>query len=467
MSTKPFSLQSPETIAKEYGGNKQKIAEAMQMGLLDATAGTLAGMFIDRMRAAAQAEAAPQQTVAQQVMTPQAPQQAAPAPGGLGATPQAAAMQLPPQMGQPQPAPPTTPTQPAPQGMADGGMVPPYMMGGGISELPVPATLFDEPNNGSYAGGGIIAFSEGEGVPRDDDTVYPEITATAPKPEEPAVTPPDKYIPGLRMAPTPMDINGMSKNLGVNLERLQDVAPMRSEQASRAIAEYEASLAPEAEKKARKQDMWLALGQIGAKMATTPGGLLQSIGVGISEALPGIRTASAERKKSRMEAIKELQAGEDKGNDRTLQLATFAFDMSKQYGSYAEAMNDRSFRAWAQKNEIDAGRFNTLAQVGASYYSADAGVRSTAISSGTQKSIADAELARRGQESAERTRDLILAEGPSQREYLAAKKLTPGLTLLEFATQRSGAGRYLPTYNPQSKQAPGKGFSGFSSTLIK
>ena len=67
METKPYSLQAPEQIAKDYGGNKQKIAEAMQIGVLDPTAGTLAGMFIDRMRAAAQAEQAPQQTVAQQV----------------------------------------------------------------------------------------------------------------------------------------------------------------------------------------------------------------------------------------------------------------------------------------------------------------------------------------------------------------------------------------------------------------
>ena len=67
METKPYSLQAPEQIAKDYGGNKQKIAEAMQTGILDPTAGTLAGMFIDRIRAAAQQEQAPQQTVAQQI----------------------------------------------------------------------------------------------------------------------------------------------------------------------------------------------------------------------------------------------------------------------------------------------------------------------------------------------------------------------------------------------------------------
>jgi hypothetical protein len=68
METKPYRLQAPEDIAKEYGGNKQRIAEAMQMGLVDPTAGVLAGMFIDRMRSAQVAEMAPQPTVAQQVM---------------------------------------------------------------------------------------------------------------------------------------------------------------------------------------------------------------------------------------------------------------------------------------------------------------------------------------------------------------------------------------------------------------
>ena len=172
METKPFSMQSPEQVAKDYGGNKQKIAEAMQMGVLDPTVGTLAGMFIDRMRSAAQQEAAPQQTVAQQTFAPPAP----PAPpAGLGATPQAAAMPPmgpPPEMGAP-PPPPQDMGMPAPEGempmMAEGGMVSTYA-GGGLSDVPVPDGMFDEPSNGGfddgYAGGGLVAFAAG-GAPRE------------------------------------------------------------------------------------------------------------------------------------------------------------------------------------------------------------------------------------------------------------------------------------------------------------
>jgi len=148
---KPFSIQAPEDIAKEYAGNKQKIAQAAQMGVVDPTAAVLAGMFIDRMRSAQVMEAGQQPTVAQQVFSsqPSAP------PAGLGATPQAAAM--PPQeMGAPEGEMPM---------MAAGGMVPPYASGGGLSDVPVPDGMFDEPSNGGfgdgYAGGGMVAFSGG------------------------------------------------------------------------------------------------------------------------------------------------------------------------------------------------------------------------------------------------------------------------------------------------------------------
>ena len=140
METKPFSLQSPETIAKDYGGNKQKIAQAMQSGLIDPTAGLLAGMFIDRMRSAQALETASAPTVAQQVMAPPpSPQPAAPpgmpAPGGLGAIAPGGAPA----------APPAAPPMP----MAEGG----------LAALPIPDDMFDAGNE--YAGGGIVAFNEG------------------------------------------------------------------------------------------------------------------------------------------------------------------------------------------------------------------------------------------------------------------------------------------------------------------
>jgi hypothetical protein len=145
MESKPFGLQSPEFIAKEYGGNKQKIASAAQMGMIDPTSAVLAGMFIDRMRSAQMLEQGPQQTIAQQVLTPQpAPQPSAPPMGGPAPAPMAA-----PPMGGP---------APAPQG-------PLQMASGGLTTLPVPDHMFDEP---AYGGGGIVAFAKGDEVESSD-----------------------------------------------------------------------------------------------------------------------------------------------------------------------------------------------------------------------------------------------------------------------------------------------------------
>jgi hypothetical protein len=92
------------------------------------------------------------------------------APAGLGATPEAAAM---PPMGVASPQ-----EMPAPQDempmMAEGGMVPPYASGGGLSDMPLPDGMFDEPSNGGfgdgYAGGGLVAFAAGDEVDADEET---------------------------------------------------------------------------------------------------------------------------------------------------------------------------------------------------------------------------------------------------------------------------------------------------------
>jgi hypothetical protein len=141
MPTKPYSLQSPEQIAKDYAGNKQKIAQAAQSGLLDPTAAVMAGMFIDRMRSAQTQEQGPPSTVAQQVFAPPPP------PMQMGAMPPGA-----PPMGAPRPPMAAPPPQGAP---------PVGMAGGGLTTLPLPDNMFDEPDGMGYAGGGIVAFAGG------------------------------------------------------------------------------------------------------------------------------------------------------------------------------------------------------------------------------------------------------------------------------------------------------------------
>ena len=126
METKPYSLQAPEAIAKEYGGNKQKIAQAVQMGIVNPTAALLAGMFIDRMRNAAPAEQAPTQTVAEEVFNPQ-PAPSMPAQGL-------------PAMRQPQ-MPQGMPPQGMPQGMPPQGMPPQGLAAMGQPQIRLILTL--------------------------------------------------------------------------------------------------------------------------------------------------------------------------------------------------------------------------------------------------------------------------------------------------------------------------------------
>ena len=183
-------METPEYIAKFYGGDTNKILQALQSGALkafapapfDETLAAAAADYAQRTRAAAQAQQAPQQTVFQKLFSPAQPQLPMGAPAGLGATPQAAAMppmDAAPQMGMPpqemalpqEMAPPqdmgALPPQEMPM-MAEGGMVPPYMAGGGLSDVPLPDGMFDEPSNGGfgdgYAGGGMVAFAPGGNI---------------------------------------------------------------------------------------------------------------------------------------------------------------------------------------------------------------------------------------------------------------------------------------------------------------
>jgi hypothetical protein len=147
---KPMSLTSPEDIAREYGGNKKKISEAARIGLLDPTSALLAGMFIDKMRAAAAAEQSQDTTVAQDIfgggLQALQPQQAAPTP-------------------QPQPPQPAPQAAPAPQLAQAAPPTPQPMMAasGGIMHIPAGDV-------GNYAGGGIVAFAGDEGSFVTDDS---------------------------------------------------------------------------------------------------------------------------------------------------------------------------------------------------------------------------------------------------------------------------------------------------------
>ena len=359
-------MQSPEQIAKDYGGNKQKIAEAMQMGVLDPTAGTLAGMFIDRMRSAAQQEAAPQQTVAQQTFAPPAPPMGAPA--GLGATPEAAAM---PPMNATPPMGATPPQGEMPM-MAEGGMVPPYMSGGGLSDLPVPDGMFDEPSNGGYgdgyAGGGLVAFFEGGPV---KEKTPEEIAAD--EAEKAYLAKLDsEYVPpanaanqivvsgqGAAKAPIPLNVPeftgipaamyGVTGTPKDNLAAIKALAPQQTKYSDRLTKELEKSLDEGEQKKRARENLDMAMIRAGVKMAQTPGSILQSALAGAGEAQPGFEAGVKEQRAEVRDAVKALAEQEGISNKSAREAANLAMEMTMKYGTLAEAMKDRSVQMYLAK----------------------------------------------------------------------------------------------------------------------
>lgn len=340
METKPYSLQSPEAIAKEYAGNKQKIAQAMQMGVVDPTAGVLAGMFIDRMRSAQMQEMAPQPTVAQQVMggAPQAP--VSPSTGGLGMT-QPAQPPMAPGMA----APP--PEMQAMPGMAAGGLYEaPYMKDGGLSEIPLPDTMFDENRDGSYAHGGIVAFATGDEVDAE------EIVVDAPT---------GRY--------------GFGATFGQNIDLINKYAPQQSKYGDKLTSFYEEIMSPEAQKKRKKEDLWTSLAELGFGMAASKSPtLFGAIGEAGMKAAPGMAARGKERRAEQQDAIKTLAAKEDMTNKQAMDSFRLAGDLQKAYGGFMDAeaqrkltkeMNDADNKVRMAAARLSAGAQIRSAQIGA------------------------------------------------------------------------------------------------------
>lgn len=431
--SKPFNIQSPEQIAKEYAGNKQKIAEAMQMGVVDPTAGVLAGMFIDRMRSAQMQEQAPQTTVAQQVMgglppVPPQVQAMAPqggAPVGLGA--------IPPQGGDvmtEMPAPEMAVPEEAPMGMAMGG----------IAGLPVPDDMFDEPTNGGYddgyAGGGLVAFAGGgparrsmtdeeylayimkkESGGRDYDAKGRPLTSKAGAKYAMQVLDSTARSPGFGITParndSPEEYNRVGREYALALrkqfgdeggaaaynmgpgayqafkagkrgmpaetrnyiaglggaalpERNQETAQGRfgslldqmavvdelysglpeDKGRKEAIEYYEKQRSPEQREKARKDDMWATLAQIGASMAgTSSPNFLQAVGQAIGAALPGAEASRKERKAMEREAVTALSELYGMDRKEAKEKMNMALDLRNIEMGAEEKQTERQFRA--------------------------------------------------------------------------------------------------------------------------
>ena len=251
--------------------------------------------------------------------------------------------------------------------MAMGGMVPPYASGGGLSDMPLPDGMFDEPSNGGfsdgYAGGGIIAFNPGGEV--EDEIVVD-----------------GQY--------DPESIYGYYKDPILNrtevIDKLYKPQTKYSDQLSKF---YESVMDPEERRKRRKEDMWMTLGEIGARMAQSPGSIFQAASAGIGAALPGAKEAAKERRAEQRDAIKTLAQQEGLSNKESLELANAAMGMSGKYGEFREGDLNRKQEKFLTEFREKQANLRNQAQVGASMYGADASASASRFGAiqGSQREI--------------------------------------------------------------------------------
>ena len=281
---------------------------------------------------------------------------------------------------------------PSPQaapGMAAGGMVPPYMGGGGLSDLPVPDDMFDEPSNGGfgdgYRGGGLVAFRAGtdeEGVkaktpPDTVDPVGMVVTANREEEEIPEAKPIYKQGTTYLM---PEGYTPFAKDIPGNIDIVEQEAPLEVERAKQYQAYLDRILSPEEQKARRREDMFMALGQIGARMASTPGSLLQAASAGISEALPGV-AASAKERRAEERAAQQALVGEERiGNKEREARLGVALDMASKFDSAKQAFQSDNFRNTLEYAGINAGIVEANIMAGAS-------IRNAIIQAAVQRDV--------------------------------------------------------------------------------
>jgi hypothetical protein len=167
------------------------------------------------------------------------------------------------------------------------------MADGGLAALPVSESMFDEPDNGGYANGGIVSFATGDEV--DYNKILQNQLAYYNDPEQ------------------------MKADFYGNYQ------PKR-EASERARQLYGDVLSEEGQKKRRDEDKYFALAQLGATMASTPGSLLQAFGAGVGKALPGMQEASKERRAEQRDAVRQLAIDEGASNAEARELSKMFMD---------------------------------------------------------------------------------------------------------------------------------------------
>lgn len=216
----------------------------------------------------------------------------------------------------------------------------PGMAAGGLTTLPLPDAMFDEPDVGGYASGGLVAFQTGGAV--DDEYPSEDTVVTGRRPDAPKPPPENVMVPDLEF-PFLSELGGYFSDLGSNARLFNQQSPRETQRAQEFASYLEGQLSPEARRERQREDMFMTLGQIGARMASTPGSLLQALGAGIGEAVPAAAAAARERRAEERQLRESLLGEERTGNREQMERFAVARDMLGNFNSLDEARKNRSF----------------------------------------------------------------------------------------------------------------------------
>ena len=319
-----YNLGDADLVVDKYR-TKANIGRAMQVGAIHPVVGTIAGMKIDRIVAA---QMAAQQTnlptIAQQVFAPPAPPM-----GGMGPPPGAPPMGAPPMGAPPMGAPPMGAP---PMGGMPPGAPPMGMADGGLAALPIPDSMFDEPDNGGYAGGGIVSFAAGS--------------------------------PGTLSA-APDSLFGYSSDPMALVEEYRRLYQPKTEASERAKKLYNEVLSEEGQKKLNEQDKNLLLADFGFNLMSTPGGLGEAVGKAGQKVLPAFAAAKKERRAEQREAIRQLALDEGASNAEARREADLYMQGKGKYAEFAQTEKTRGEDREFEREKFEGQQKLGYAQIAA------------------------------------------------------------------------------------------------------
>jgi hypothetical protein len=206
-----------------------------------------------------------------------------------------------------------------PMGMAEGGMVPPYMNDGGLAELPVPDGMFDEPHNGSYAGGGIVALAAGTpGVVKTAEELAAEARAKA-------------------EAGAPESMYGNYRDPEAQYKYIQSMYKPEREASTALTDMLKGASSPEGMARRKNEDIGSFLMSFGGNLASKAGPFLSAVGESLVATTPLLRESAKERRAEQMDALKTMAAQEGLNNKEALELYKMVREGTNKYGEFDTA----------------------------------------------------------------------------------------------------------------------------------